>query len=337
MNQQELGKRIGEITNWDKPGGGLAKVVAVVIGIAVVVGFFNILPFLLAAATNLLYLVLECAALAGILFLATNKQFKAFIGAGYFILMRKLAGLLVELDPIAIVRMKIAKMNSKLEEIGQTIGRIRGLIDTSEKGINSKKRELKDNLDQVQYWKEQNKLEKAQVAKNQANRLEEFIKNKLQRLKDSKKWYEILCKLEEMTKLTVIDTENEVAIREEEFKEIKEQHKAYKSVMSIIKGDPDDMAMFQAAMDFMANDISAKLGEMEHVLNSAGGLIDQYEADKAISSKQANELLERYDKFGIDGMFESFNDKQSNNQISYISNITISEPEKTSKENKYFN
>ena len=73
-------------------------------------------------------------------------------------------------------------------------------------------------------------------------------------MNDSKKWYEVLSKIEEMAKLTVSDTENEVAIRKEEFESIKKQHKAFKSVMSVMQGDPDEMALFTQAMDYMSND-----------------------------------------------------------------------------------
>lgn len=45
--------------------------------------------------------------------------------------------------------------------------------------------------------------------------------------------------------------------------------------MSIVKGDPDELAMFTDAMDFMAKDISDKIGEMEHVIDSTTGMWTQ--------------------------------------------------------------
>jgi hypothetical protein len=61
------------------------------------------------------------------------------------------------------------------------------------------------------------------------------------------------------------------------------------------------MAMFQSAMDFMANDINAKLGEMEHVLDSTGGLLAQYSLDNEVTNSKADALLKKYEEFGVDG------------------------------------
>ena len=48
--------------------------------------------------------------------------------------------------------------------------------------------------------------------------------------------------------------------------------------MSIVKGDPDELAMFTDAMDFMAKDISDKIGEMEHVIDSTTGMLADLDA-----------------------------------------------------------
>ena len=81
--------------------------------------------------------------------------------------------------------------------------------------------------------------------------------------------------------------------------------------MSIVKGNPDEVALFNNAMDYMAQDISNKLGEMEFVIDSAGGLMDQYEMGKTLSSKKANEIISKYDQYGIEGVLASFTEPKA--------------------------
>ncbi|GHT40598.1 hypothetical protein FACS189437_06410 [Bacteroidia bacterium] len=299
------------LSNWDKPGGATAKIfMGLLIGGGLLL-LYKILPWLITLATNILTLILLCVAIAAILWLLTDKNIRRMVSVGYFMLMRKLTGLLIEIDPIAIVERRIRDMKLKIQEISKIMGNLKGLIIKNQTTIATKKKELEENVLRVKEYESRGEKGKSQVANNQVKRLKEMVESYIAYNEQSEKWYEILKKLEEMANLTVLDTENEVSFRKEQFKLVKEQHKAFKSVINILKGgDLDEMQMFVDAMDYMANDISMKLGEMEDVINSAGGLLDEYDIDKGIASKQAIEIVKRYDEYGIDGMFESFSKKK---------------------------
>lgn len=66
--------------------------------------------------------------------------------------------------------------------------------------------------------------------------------------------------------------------------------------------------MFTDAMDFMAKDISDKIGEMEHVIDSTTGMLADLDAKNGVANMRAEELLERYNKSGIDSLFNKFSD-----------------------------
>jgi hypothetical protein len=120
------------------------------------------------------------------------------------------------------------------------------------------------------------------------------------------KWYATLVKLNEMAKLTVEDAKNEVEAIKERYKIAAISYNAYKSAMSAMSGDPDENALFQAAMDKMSDDINSKLGEMELVLNETNGIINKIDVQKDIMSIQGSQLLEKYEKLGLDGILTKF-------------------------------
>jgi chromosome segregation ATPase len=232
--------------------------------------------------------------------------------------MRKITGLIIEIDPIAIVENKVQEMKKKILEIEKQMGSLNGLNKQNERKIEDKKAQLKKQIDLLTEYNKKNKRAEARVAERQAVRLESAIERQIKRLEDSKKWYEILKSLKHAAELTVLDTENEVNDRKEEFESIKAQHKAFSSIMSIMKGDPDQMEDFTRAMDFMAYDITQKLGEMSNVIDETGGLLSQFAIEEGVASKKADELLQRYETNGIDGLFSAFNGAKEEKQAEPI-------------------
>lgn len=325
-----------KVSPWEKPGGTLGMIVA---GLAVGGGcivLYKILPFLISLTTNLLTLSLLVLALSAIGFLITNKRFRQTCSMVYFMVMRKITGLIIEIDPIAIVENKVKEMKKKILDIEKQMGSLNGLNIQNERKIDEKKRQLQNQIDLLNEYNKVNKRAEAGVAERQAIRLQGAIERQMKRLEDSKKWFEILKSLKHAAELTVLDTENEVNDRKEEFESIKAQHKAFSSIMSIMKGDPDQMEDFTRAMDFMAYDITQKLGEMSNVIDETGGLLSQFAIEEGIASKKADELLKRYEANGIDGLFSAFNNSKEI-EAKYAEPLLItSEIHKKSAGTQYF-
>lgn len=305
-----------KISPWKKPGGTLGMIVA---GVAIAGGVIvlnKILPFLIAMTTNIITLSLLVALLAAIAFLVTNKQFRKVFSMTYFIIMRKITGIIIEIDPIAIVERKIQEMNNKILEIQKQMGSLNGLIINNKRKLEDKKSEFENQIRRLEEYKRQGKAAEAGVTERQVVRLKATIERQTKRLEDSNKWYEILKQLKRAAELTVLDTQNEVNDRKEEFESIKAQHKAFSSIMSIMKGNPDQMEDFNNAMNFMAYDITQKLGEMSNVIDETGGLLSQISVEDGVASQKADDLLQQYEKYGIDGLFATFKKSEAPKAVS---------------------
>lgn len=291
------------VSPWEKPGGKLGLVIAGVAAAGGLIILYNILPFLITLTTNLLTLSMLVAALALIAFLVTDKRFRKTFSMIYFLIMRKITGLVIEIDPIAIVEQKVKEMKQKIGEITTQVGKIRGLITNQKRKLDEKERELNHQFGLLQEYKKQGKNDHARVTERQVVRLTDSVNRQKQRVAESEKWLEILKQLKERAELTVLDTENEVNDRKDEYEEVKARHKAFSSIMSIIKGDPDDLEDFTRAMDFMAYDITQRLGQMSDIIDETGGVLMQGEIEDGVASKRASELLATWEQHGIDALF----------------------------------
>lgn len=104
--------------------------------------FYKALPFLITLASNTLYLGL----IAGIIYLLCDPKFRKICSATYFMLMRKLTGLVIEIDPIAIVEQRIRDMQKKSADIKKVMGDLRGCIIRSKNDT----REMRNCMDEAQ-------------------------------------------------------------------------------------------------------------------------------------------------------------------------------------------
>ena len=181
-----------KVSPWEKPGGTLGMIVA---GLAVGGGcilLYKLLPFLISLTTNILTLTLLVGVLAAIGFLITNKRFRKTCSMVYFLIMRKITGLIIEIDPIAIVENKVQEMKKKILEINKQMDSLNGLNKQNERKIEEKKRQLQKQIDLLNEYNKVNRRAEAGVAERQAVRLQSAIERQMKRLGDSKKWFEII-------------------------------------------------------------------------------------------------------------------------------------------------
>ena len=211
----------------------------------------------------------------------------------------------VDMDPISIVQHHIVQMKEKIGEITRNMGSLNGLIKESEKRLSDKKAKFDNDMAAYKKCTEKGRLQEAKVYEHSVVRLEGIIKRQEKRLNDAKKWYKILKDLQYAANLTVKDTENEVEERVEEWEMIKKQHKVFTSVMGILQ-QSDQLNTFTMAMDRMSFDITQKLGEMEDIINETGSIMTKINLDNEITSEKASALLDKYDKYGIEGILSGF-------------------------------
>lgn len=290
------------VSKWEKPGGTTGMIVLGVLVGAIAINITPIMNFIAAACASTLSAIGMAAALFLVLYCLFDPRIRNIGSTIYFMIMRKIEGLLVDYDPISIVKRKIMQMNKKIQEITDNMGKLRGLIDKSEKRIQDKKKQCDHDFQLLNKYKETGKAQDAAVYERQVTRLTEVIKNSEARLIQSKQWYEIMGKLKHQAELTVLDATNEVNERVEEWEMIKAQHKAFTSIVGIINGKDDQFSLFTRAMDHMADDISQKLGEMTFIIEETGGLMSKIDMDNLVMSDKANALLAQYNSGGLDAV-----------------------------------
>ena len=71
--------------------------------------------------------------------------------------------------------------------------------------------------------------------------------------------YKVLSKMYSNSEVLLEDTRDQVKVKEQEYKAIKTSHSAMRGE-SIIKGDADRRAMFDQALEYVADDVAKQSG-----------------------------------------------------------------------------
>jgi len=131
---------------WQRPEGTVGKVVLVLGGIAVAYGFVQILPFLIAAATDTLHLALLIGGILVFLFIVTDKRVRTLGKLIFQSVMRFLTGLFIELDPIGILKNYIGEMKKNLAIMDEQLGNLNGSIRTLQNQIDTNQKDAEHSM-----------------------------------------------------------------------------------------------------------------------------------------------------------------------------------------------
>src|SRR6266851_5017592 len=131
---------------WQRPEGTVGKVVLVLAGLAGAYGFVQILPFLIAAATNTLRLGVLIGAILLLIFIVTDRRVRTLGTMLFQSIMRYLTGLFIELDPIGILKNYVAEMKKNLAIMDEQLGNLNGSIRTLQNQIDTNQKDAEHSM-----------------------------------------------------------------------------------------------------------------------------------------------------------------------------------------------
>jgi phage shock protein A len=275
-----------------------APVVALALGaVAVYVGL-QVLPFIILAATNVIYLGVLMGVLAAMVFAALDKDIHTAVYYTWKSITRAIGYAIVNQDPIGVIETSIQTMQGKLEEMMQNKNEVGGQL----KGLQSK---IKQNADKADF-----DLKKAAQADKQgdangktlmaleAQALLTSNKNLTETKNKIELMYRVLDKMTSTVDFNIKKTSSELAIKKEERKAIMSAHKAMVLGFKVIGGTGPDAEMFNRAMENIAETANRQLAEIDDIMDLSQGIIKGVDLEKGVLQEDALKMLEQWEKGG---------------------------------------
>lgn len=282
-------------TFWQRPEGmtGGIFMTGIIVGLGYLL--YKALPVLITLVSNTLYLALLLVALAALIYMVVDPRMRNLIWYGYKSIMRWITGIFVNIDPIGILKSYVENLEDNLAKMSKQIGNLRGSM-----------RKLKTTMEENDKSIE-NELNLANAAKKQGNDKQLVLSTRqAARLKDSNEKYtslyskmdilhRILAKMYENSEILLEDTRDQVKVKQAEREAIRTSHSAMSSAMKVISGDKDKKAMFDMAVEAIADDVATKVGEMERFMDMSSRFMDSVDLQNGVFEEEGLKMLEQFE------------------------------------------
>ncbi len=281
---------------WKRPEG----VTGTIFLIALLAGggflLYTILPALIALAANTIYLVGMLLVLGAIVYMVLDPKMRNLVSYMYKSAMRAITGMFVTIDPIGILKNYVDDLQDNLRKMSKQIGEIKGQMRKLQNIMTKNNSDIQKNMQLASHAKAKGKEQQMILASRKAARLKESNSKYEALLKKMSVLNRILTKMYNNSEILVEDTKDQVKIKEQERNAIRSSHSAMKSAMSVISGDPDKRAMFDAAMENIADDVANKVGEMERFMEMSSNFMDSVDLQEGVFEEQGLKMLEKWEK-----------------------------------------
>jgi phage shock protein A len=280
---------------WDKPEGkaGMAFLAVLIVGAGAFL--YKALPYLIIFSQNILHLAVLLAIIFAIGYSIMDPKVRMLIGYAYRTFWRKITGMFIELDPINVLKIHLRRLAENLNKMDQQLGKLKGEMATLRRKIEANSAEIRNCMDKASAAKKANKLSIATINANQAARLEKSSERLGVMYTNMEKIYRTLDKMYQVCGLLYEDNKNDIEVRESEWKSIQASYKAMKSAMSIISGNPDERAMYEQTLEFMAQDLGQKVGEMDRFLDVSKNFMDGADIEAGVFDQRGLDMLEKWE------------------------------------------
>jgi len=324
---------------WKKPEGITG---ALILGLMMLGGVWAATAFIGAIGAFLgttVGMVVSVLVLGTVIFTALDSKARTLVSYMYKSSMRWLTGLFIEMNPIAILKSYVDDLKSNLKKMKKQTTQLRGQMHKLKELIFNNKKEIASNLNLATEARDNDKKNVMVLKSRKAGRLKDS-NVKLEDLYTKMEiMYRVLTKMYENSAILVEDVEDQVGLKEQEAKAMAASHSAMKSAMSIIRGDNDKRAMFDQAMEAIADDVSQKVGEMERFMDMSESFMASIDLQNGVFEEQGLKMLEQWENEGVSLLLGGEKETlilEAESEIDVL-DITqpVKRPEKIARENQY--
>ncbi|HMP28181.1 MAG TPA: hypothetical protein PKD85_01190 [Saprospiraceae bacterium] len=293
---QDMGNSFKPKTFWERPEGktGMLFMAAIIGGAGWLLYKFS--GAILVALGNTIGIAVSLLILGAIIYMVLDPKMRALVGYMYKSIMRSITGWFVTIDPIGILKNYISDLESNLAKMGKQIGELRGQMRKLQTMVTDNDKEINQQMLIAKKAKEQGNQQAMLLSSRKAARLQESNEKYVELHSRISILYKVLSKMYSNSEVLLEDTKDQVKVKEQEYKAIKASNNAMRSAMSIIKGDPDKRAMFDQALEFIADDVSQKVGEMERFMEMSSDFMSSIDLQNGVFQDQGLKMLEEYEK-----------------------------------------
>ena len=281
---------------WKRPEGTLgALVLLALVGGAGYLLFTN-LAVITAFMGQVLGLAVVILAIGALLYMVLDPKMRNLVSYMYKSFMRKITSIFITIDPIGILKNYVEDLEDNLSKLQKQIGNLMGQSQKLSRMHKENAESIHKNLTLAKKAKELGDEKNMMLSTRKAARLKDVNKNYSQLLSKMDILKRVLKKMYTNSEVLLEDTKDQVKVKEVERKAIRTSHSAMKSAMNIIAGNSDKRVMFDQAVEYIADDVANKVGEMERMMELSSDFMNTIDLQNGAFEEQGLQMLEKFEQ-----------------------------------------
>jgi hypothetical protein len=276
---------------WNRPGGKFGTIVG--LGILGAIGYF-VIPILTTIVWNTVNFAIACAVAFALFMALTNRKLWLSLFYLYEILMKKLVGIVIELDPFIIAEDYIKDIEKERENLYNKSLEVDGQKEAIESKISEKKKDKQKQLDIAAAAQKNGMTMELANATRQVARLDAYVQQ-LTPIRDNlSKIGDYLTKVHKNSKYMLDDMKNDLELKKDLYHSVTKGNNALKSALSIFNGDVEKRLLVEQSMDYLKDDIAGKLASMKKAISYSSDFMKSIDLENASYEAQGLRMLEEY-------------------------------------------
>lgn len=228
----------------------------------------------------------QVAAIIAVLFvfgmIVLDPRFRWMVGYLTQRLVGLLTSLVINTDPIGVMKARLRELKSTYEEFIERIGELRGSVEKALRDMEVYVNELQDAEGKLKAAQKRSPQPTALISTfaNTIDRRQKAIDRIKKEIDQGRNMISLLERYAERSEAYISDTSDNITFTERERKRLKTAFSAFASARKILKGQTVGADMYDEALDVASEQASAMVGEMKQFITESRSAIEGFELER---------------------------------------------------------
>ena len=284
------------LPKWQQPEKIAGRVVLVGLVGTAVYFWGSILPFLVDMVFDTVKLGIGLGALFVLFLLLTNKRIHAGLWYAGQRVLRTMAGIFVNTDPIGIMEAYISNTEKEARKMDAEVTNIEGAHELVKRKLAANTTQMQEYLALADSATRQGEKDMAESYASRAAQIADY-NQRLQPMATTTANVTVVMRQILKAALRQIDgSKFKVGLLKDEYQLVKRTSSGMRAAMNILRGDPDKKYFFDLATDRVAQDMAQQLGQIKQAMRYSQEFVKEMDIQNGVMSEKGQRLLEKYQK-----------------------------------------
>ncbi len=280
---------------WQRPEGTVGMILAILLaaGIGALVFFFS--EWILGVVQQPLGLTVVLMFIAALAFIFLDRSMRTLMS--YFIqsLLRTITSWFITIDPLKVLQNYAAELSANMAKMNRQMHRLRGQIHLMQEQIMSNENEIEQNLSLAAEARSSGDVAIVGLHSRKIGRLEQSNERLQQLLDRMESVYEGLSNMKQHSFVLQEDIKDQLELKRKERKAINTSHSAMEAAMEMMDNGGEGKQEYDEALEDIADDVSRKIGEMEHFMSLSDDFMKGFDLKKGVLEEEGLRRLEQWE------------------------------------------